>query len=118
MLNSRRDFLKGVALANVSLCSPRLAAASERTRWEGICRLNIFANQLGYLPGGTKKFVVESNYDALKPLFHIRETECFGEDHRVYQGKLEEVNADPAGISWAIFPTSGSPASMSLTSTR
>jgi hypothetical protein len=30
----------------------------------------------------------------MKPLFHIRETECLGEDHRVYQGKLEEVNGD------------------------
>jgi hypothetical protein len=48
-LNSRRNFLKGVAISSVSFRSPVSAAAASKARPETICRLNILTSQVGYL---------------------------------------------------------------------
>ncbi len=94
MPHSRRDFVKTAALAGIRLPSSTSGAEASPPRPELVCRVNVFTNQLGYLTRGGKKFVVESTIDPLKPDFYIRDTEYFGEDHRVFKGQLKEFNGD------------------------
>ncbi len=61
---------------------------------DGVVRLSLLSNQLGFLPGGDKRFVVESSHRRLQQNFWLCDADHFGENYRVFQGDLVYVDGD------------------------